>query len=112
MSVGFTGEDLGQVSSAPTKPLKLRTATATPMESTGEAQQSQEIMSKVTHEEMSWTRKQLQSGTASPWLFLYMKQATLNKTLFPQGKYNPESLVKANSSLGIWGPQIGEEKSR
>lgn len=45
--VSFMGEGLGQVFSALEELLKLRRATATSLESTGETHQSQEITSKV-----------------------------------------------------------------
>ena len=50
MSVSFTEMGLGQVTFALKKPLKLRPAASTPMDSTGEAHRSQEIIQGIFKE--------------------------------------------------------------
>ena len=109
---------LGQVTFALKKPLKLRPAAPTPMDSTGKLTEVRRLFKgysgrlfKVTYKEMSWTGKWLQSGTASRWWFLYVKQANPNQSSFPLHKVNrTQKPIETNRNLRILGPQIGEKQ--
>lgn len=63
------------------------------------------------YKEVNWTGKWSQSGKASRWWFLYLKQANSNQSSFPLHKVNrTQKPIEANRNFRILGLQIGEKQ--